>query len=50
MITHTGPNGLSAANHLTDPWLIMVSRQEDLKQEHRRVSIKGVLIFQKWKS
>ena len=49
MITHTGPNGLSAANHLTDS-LLMVSRQEDLKQEHRRVSIKGVLIFQKWKS
>ena len=24
--------------------------EEDLKQEHRRVSIKGVLIFQKWKS
>ena len=40
MITHTGQI----------PWLLMVSRQEDLKQEHRRVSIKGVLIFQKWKS
>ena len=45
MITYTGPNGLQAANHLTDSLKCSV-----LRQEHRHELTKGLLIFRKCRS
>lgn len=50
MITHTGPNGLSAANHLTDSLVAHGIQTRRFKTGTPARVDKGVLIFQKWKS
>lgn len=47
---HTGPNGLQAANHLTDSLKNLASRCIVLRQEHLPELTKEVLTFQRWKN
>lgn len=46
----TGPNGLQAANHLTDSLKSWESRCSVSRRAHRRVSISAASIFLRWKS